>query len=269
MNIMIFAAGKGTRLKPLTDILPKALVPVAGKPLLQRGVERVDGSGNTIAINIHHHAEQIRNWVETTRSHWKADIRLSDESDNLLETGGGIRKAAPLFTNAEPVLIHNCDILSNADLNALYAHAADADATLLVSERKTQRYLLFNQDMRLVGWTNIATGEVKSPYPEIAALSGYTAPATGNNTPAAGNDTPVPAILQQHGLRMYAFSGIHVISQGLIKTMDSWPEAFPIMDFYLSSCAKATIQGVLSTNLRLLDVGKLDTLSQADNFINL
>lgn len=269
MNIMIFAAGKGTRLKPLTDILPKALVPVAGKPLLQRVVERVDGSGNTIAINIHHHAEQIRNWVETTRNHWKADIRLSDESSNLLETGGGIRKAAPLFTNAEPVLIHNCDILSNADLNALYAQAADADATLLVSERKTQRYLLFNQDMRLVGWTNIATGEVKSPYPEIAALSGYPAPAntTGNDTPAATTGDNTPAVLHQHELRMYAFSGIHVIGSTLLSDMDTWPEAFPIMDFYLSSCAKATIRGVLSTNLRLLDVGKLDTLAQAEEWL--
>lgn len=231
---MIFAAGKGTRLKPLTDILPKALVPVAGKPLLQRVLERVDGAGNTVCINVHHHAEQIKNWVETTRHHWRSDICISDETDRLLETGGGIKKAAPLFDNDAPILIHNCDIISNADLHALYDAAANNDATLLVSERKTQRYLLFDDDMRLVGWKNIATGELKG----------------------------------REGTRMYAFSGIHVISHSMLSLMDTWPDAFPIMDFYLKSCAEADIRGVLTDNLQLLDVGKLDTLENAQQFIN-
>lgn len=233
-NIMLFAAGMGTRLKPLTDILPKALVPVAGKPLLQHVIERIDAAGNTIVINVHHHADQIVNWVNTTRHHWHSDIRISDETTQLLETGGGIKKAQTLFSDDSPVLIHNCDIISNANLDALLSQAANCDAVLLVSERKTQRYLLFDDDMRLVGWTNIATGEVKG----------------------------------QMGTRRYAFSGIHILSQGLIHRMDTWPARFPIMDFYLNTCAEADIRGVVQTDLRLLDVGKLDTLDQAQQFIN-
>jgi len=234
MNIMIFAAGKGTRLKPLTDILPKALVPVAGKPLLQRVLERLDGNGRTIVINVHHHAEQIKNWVDTTRHHWQGDILISDETDRLLETGGAIKKAAPLFTDSLPVLIHNCDILSDVNLDDFYRQSLQNDATLLVSERKTQRYLLFDDDMRLVGWTNIATGEVKG----------------------------------RMGSRMYAFSGIHCFSPRLFPTMENWPDAFPIMDYYLAHCAELNIRGIVQPDLHLLDVGKLDTLEQAQNFIN-
>lgn len=233
-NIMLFAAGMGTRLKPLTDILPKALVPVVGKPLLQHVIERIDAAGNTIVINVHHHADQIVNWVNTTRHHWHSDIRISDETTQLLETGGGIKKAQTLFSDDSPVLIHNCDIISNANLDALYSQAANCDAVLLVSERKTQRYILFDDDMRLVGWTNIATGEVKG----------------------------------QMGTHRYAFSGIHILSQGLIHRMDTWPARFPIMDFYLNTCAEANIRGIVQTDLRLLDVGKLDTLDQAQQFIN-
>lgn len=249
---MIFAAGMGTRLKPLTDIIPKALIPVAGKPLLQRVLERVDGKGNRIVVNIHHHADQIRNFLDITRHHWMSDISVSDESEKLLETGGGIRKASPLFTNGEPVLIHNCDIISNADLDAFYQQSHGNDATLLVSSRKTQRYLLFDDTMRLVGWTNITTGEVKSPYPEIVALSGY-------------NDTET---LLSHSLHMYAFSGIHTISPSMFTVMNQWPERFPIMDFYLQSCKDHVIRGIVSDDLRLLDVGKLDTLESARGFLN-
>lgn len=230
---MIFAAGMGTRLKPLTDIIPKALVPVAGKPLLQRVVERVDAQGNTVVINVHHHADQIKNWVDTTRSNWQSDIRISDETQRLLETGGGIRKAMKLFDGDQPVVIHNCDILSNASLEDLYAHSTGCDAVLLVSERKTKRYLVFDDDMRLIGWKNIETGEVK------------------------GNSNG----------RLLAFSGIHVISPSLLRRMETWPEAFPIMDFYLSSCAHVNIRGVIQPGLRLLDVGKLDTLDQAEEYI--
>lgn len=230
---MIFAAGMGTRLKPLTDIIPKALVPVAGKPLLQRVVERVDAQGNTVVINVHHHADQIKNWVDTTRSNWQSDIRISDETQRLLETGGGIRKAMKLFDGDQPVLIHNCDIISNASLEDLYAHSTGCDAVLLVSERKTKRYLVFDDDMRLIGWKNIETGEVK------------------------GNGSG----------RLLAFSGIHVISPSLLRRMEAWPEAFPIMDFYLSSCAHVNIRGVIQPGLHLLDVGKLDTLDQAEEYI--
>ncbi|MBQ9093943.1 MAG: NTP transferase domain-containing protein [Prevotella sp.] len=256
MNIMIFAAGLGTRLKPLTDIIPKALVPVGDKPLLQRILERVDSEGNTVVINIHHHSGQIRNFIETTRGRWASDILLSDETETLLDTGGGIRKAAPLFHPAkkeEPILIHNVDILSNVDLEDFYRQNTRNGATLLVSPRKTSRYLLFDSDMRLAGWINTATGEIKSPYPELKAQQGKT---------------PESLTLHSAPLRKFAFSGIHILSQTLLPLMTPWPERFSIMDFYLDICARHDVRGLVKEDLRLLDVGKPDTLRDATEFLN-
>ena len=165
MQSMIFAAGLGTRLKPLTDRMPKALVRVGGKPLIEHIVRRLVSAGSRrIVVNVHHFANQIIEYLR--QNNFGADIRISDESEMLLDTGGGIKKATPLFNTNEPVLIHNVDILSNVDLRALYDYACEAeteqkvDAVLLVSPRKTKRYLIFNKDMRLVGWTNVDTGEV-------------------------------------------------------------------------------------------------------------
>lgn len=234
MQAMIFAAGMGTRLKPLTDVIPKALVPVCGKPLLQQVLERVQDAGATdVTINVHHHAQQIRNFLAVSRRHWNMNICISDETQQLLETGGAIRKAAHLFSDY-PVLIHNVDILSNVNLREFYDMASDADALLLVSERKTKRYLVFDNDMRLIGWKNIETGEVKG---------------SGNG-------------------RLLAFSGIHAIGKQLVEDMQTWPDKFPIIDFYLDRCLERNIRGYLKSDLRLLDVGKLDTLEQANTFIN-
>lgn len=236
MQAMIFAAGKGTRLKPLTDVIPKALVPVDDVPLIQRVMQKIVDSGATrIVVNIHHHARQLENYLSLLQMKFSSvEILLSDESGNLLDTGGGIKHARELFsdTPSTPVLIHNCDILSNVNLADFYA-SHEGDATLLVSQRETQRYLCFDDDMRLVGWTNIATGEVK------------------------GTKTD----------RLYAFSGIHIMSQQLMQRMDSYPDIFPIMDFYLHECATADIRGCLKTDLRLLDVGKTDTLEKATEFL--
>ena len=161
---MIFAAGLGTRLRPLTDTMPKALVRVGGEPLLHRVVMNLKKAGfERIVINVHHFAEQIVDYLKTN-DNFGLDIRISDESDALLDTGGGIRKAAPLFDPSSPILIHNVDILHNVDLAKLYDTAADNDATLLVSRRDTSRYLIFNEEMRLNGWINIKTGEVKPPH---------------------------------------------------------------------------------------------------------
>ena len=248
---MIFAAGMGTRLKPLTDVIPKALVPVGDKPLLQIVLERLLDAGiRNVVVNVHHKSAQICNFLNLLQSHYDVNISISDESEQLLETGGGIRKAQGLFDASAPVLIHNVDILSNVDLGAFYDSIGDADALLLVSERKTKRYLLFDEEMNLVGWTNIETGEVKSPYPEIAALSG--------NSPLSTLHSP---------LRMFAFSGIHAFSPRLFADMESWPDKFPIIDFYLNRCAERKIKGYLKTDLQLLDVGKLDTLDNAFEFL--
>lgn len=238
MQAMVFAAGLGTRLKPLTDCMPKALVPVGGEPLLRRVLRRLDSAGaGRVVVNVHHFAGQIADYL-SANANFGMDIRVSDESARLLDTGGGLRKAAPLFSPDAPVLIHNVDIMSNVDLAGLYAAGLHSDALLLVSGRKTKRYLLFDSGMRLVGWTNTETGEVRSPYPA----------------------------LDPEACRMYAFAGIHVFSPRLFPLMDGFPDKFGIIDFYLKVCSEADVRGFLKPDLRLLDVGKLDTLAEAEAF---
>ncbi len=258
---MIFAAGMGTRLKPLTDVIPKALVPVGDKPLLQIVLERLLDAGiHDVVVNVHHKAGQICNYLRLLETYYDVRISISDESEQLLETGGGIRKAHDLFDAEAPILIHNVDILSNVDLGAFYDSIGDADALLLVSERKTKRYLLFDEDMHLVGWTNIETGEVKSPYPEIAALSGDK-----ESVMERFGLSPSGSLPREGGGRGLAFSGIHAFSPRLFADMEQWPEKFPIIDFYLNRCAERKIKGYLKSDLQLLDVGKLDTLASAES----
>ena len=238
MQAMIFAAGLGTRLKPLTDRIPKALVSVGGEPLLKRVIFQLKDAGFTrIAVNVHHFSQQIIDYLRENNN-FGMDIRISDESDKLLETGGGIKKAWPLFDQTEPILIHNVDILSNVNLQKFYQNAPLA-ARLLVSERKTKRYLLFDDTMRLVGWTNIETGEVKSPYPG----------------------------LNPKDYQMYAFSGIHMVAPSLFPLMADEPDKFPIMDFYLRHCDKVRIEGYVKNDLKLMDVGKQETLKEAEAFL--
>lgn len=238
MQAMIFAAGLGTRLKPLTDRIPKALVSVGGEPLLKRVIFQLKDAGFTrIVVNVHHFSQQIIDYLRENNN-FGMDIRISDESDKLLETGGGIKKAWPLFDQTEPILIHNVDILSNVNLQKFYQKAPLA-ARLLVSERKTKRYLLFDDTMRLVGWTNIETGEVKSPYPH----------------------------LNPKDYQMYAFSGIHMVAPSLFPLMEDEPDKFPIMDFYLRHCDKVRIEGYVKNDLKLMDVGKQETLKEAEAFL--
>lgn len=239
MQAMIFAAGLGTRLKPITDTIPKALVEVGGEPLLHRVIMNLKNAGTSrIVINVHHFAGQILDYLRANNN-FGIDIKVSDESDRLLDTGGGIKKASRFFSGDSPVLIHNVDIISNVNLRKFYDCGRTADATLLVSSRETNRYLLFDDDMRLKGWTNLQTGEVKSPYKDIDVQT----------------------------CRMLAFSGIHVISPLLLRMMDAFPEKFGIMDFYLKECAGADIRGWCKSDLRLMDVGKLSVLHDADAFV--
>ena len=230
---MIFAAGLGTRLKPLTDTMPKALVRVGGQPLLWHVIQKLKAAGyEFLVVNVHHFAEQIVDYLKAN-DNFGLDIRISDETNGLLETGGGIKKALPLFDPSEPILIHNVDILSNLDFNVPFSTANGIlDAVLVVSQRKTKRYLQFDDDMRLIGWKNIETGEVKG----------------------------------REG-RPLAFSGIHLFHPSLAPLMEDWPDRFPIMDFYLKVCADHVIRGFEAPHLKLLDVGKLDTLEQAEAFL--
>lgn len=243
---MIFAAGLGTRLKPLTDTMPKALVPVGGRPLLDINIRRLMAQGyDRFVVNIHHFAQQIVDYV--SEQDYAPLVHFSDESAQLLETGGGLKKAAPLFRDDQPILIHNVDILDNVNYDWFARqHQTDEDAVLLVSRRKTKRYLLFDNAMHLMGWKNIETGEIKSPYEYVRR--------TG---------------LSQHGeeLNMFAFSGIHSFSPRLFSLMERFPDRFPIIDFYLSVCHRAPIVGLVKDDLRLMDVGKLETLDQAKIFI--
>lgn len=244
---MIFAAGLGTRLRPLTDSMPKALVPLNSKPLLEHVMTKLAAAGFAdITVNVHHFAEQIKTWLgENTGADAPSEIlrnvrvSVSDETDLLRDTGGGIFHARKyLSEGASPddfFLVHNVDIISNLDISRFAGQAdvhPDALAILLVSERETSRYLLFDERMRLVGWTNIKTGEVKSPYPGIDPSS----------------------------CRRYAFSGIHLISQKIFLE-DAPEEKFPIIDFYLSLCASRPIYGLALPGLSLTDVGKPENLT--------
>ena len=243
---MILAAGLGTRLKPLTDTMPKALVPVNGTPLLDLNIRRLMEQGyDRFVVNIHHFAQQIVDYVR--QQDYAPLVHFSDETAQLLETGGGLKKAQNLFRDDEPILIHNVDILDNVDYEWFARqHQPDEDAVLLVSQRKTKRYLLFDNAMHLMGWKNIETGEIKSPYEYVRR--------TG---------------LSQHGesLNMFAFSGIHSFSPRLFSLMDRFPDRFPIIDFYLSVCHRSPVVGLVKQDLQLMDVGKIETLDQAEKFI--
>ncbi|MBO4760301.1 MAG: NTP transferase domain-containing protein [Bacteroidales bacterium] len=240
MKAMIFAAGLGTRLRPLTDTLPKALVPVGGKPLLYHVLMKLKAAGITeFVINVHHFADKIVSYLGEN-DNFGLDISISDETGGLLETGGGILHARDYLDGQ--FLVHNVDILSNLDVAAFAGNARpEAMATLLVSERTTSRYLLFDDDMRLKGWTNVSTGEVRSPYPDLDPAS----------------------------CRRLAFSGIHLVSGEIFDAFGKYGFSgrFPIMDFYLKACRERPVFGAVQPGLRLMDVGKAETLAKAEEFI--
>ena len=244
MKAMIFAAGLGSRLKPLTDTMPKALVPVAGCPMLEHVILKLKASGFTeIVINIHHFGEQIIDFLKTNND-FGVTIHISDERDRLLDTGGGIRKARLFFENSgEPFLVHNVDILSDMNLKELYDFHMQSGsvATLLASRRTTSRYLLFNTERKLRGWINKDTGQVK----------------------------PEGFHYDESLYREYAFSGIHVFSPAVFRLMEAprWEGKFSIMDFYLATCGQTDYSGYLAEKLELIDIGKPETLARAEEFV--
>ena len=163
MKAMIFAAGLGTRFKPWTDHHPKALAIVNGKSLLQRNIEYLQQYGiSDVVVNVHHFAEQIIEAVETNKG-WGSNVLISDERDEVLETGGGLLKARHLLEGAEPFVTINVDILTDLDLNKLLAFHQQHQPLISfgVTNRKTSRNFLFDQENRLCGWRNNATGETK------------------------------------------------------------------------------------------------------------
>ena len=253
MKAMIFAAGLGTRLNPLTDTLPKALVPLAGKTLLQWQIEKLKAAGiRDIVVNIHHFPDMIINYLKDN-DNFGCNIQVSDERDMLLETGGGVRKAEEKFrslgvqefrSSNEGILICNVDILSNIDIpTLLQAYNPNEMGVVVVSPRDTQRYLLFNDENRLCGWTNIATGEVRGPI--------------------ADSQSPIAN-------RQLAFSGMQVLSPRIFDCMDEVVkqkgEKFSLIDLYLSIAQKEILRAYIPENYRMMDVGKIDQISEAESF---
>ena len=237
MKALIFAAGLGTRLRPITDTMPKALVPVAGVPMLQRVLCKLRDAGiGSFVVNVHHFAEQIEAFL--AEHDFGVPVAISREEREPLETGGGIKHAAPLLASPEGrFLVHNADILSDLDIQWLLGQDdPSALATLLLIDAPADRYLLFDDGMRLVGWTNVRTGEVKSPYLPDFDPAKY---------------------------RRYSFCGIHIVSEAVFGKMAAWPDKFSIIDFYLSECAGGTIRGVVAPDLHLIDIGSPKKLAEA------
>ena len=260
---MIFAAGLGTRLKPITDTLPKALVPVCDKPLIELTCSKLMSAGiNEAVVNIHHFADKIEDWAK--HQEWihvgqegtgegKFRIMFSDERAQLLETGGAVLHARAFLEGCGHFLIHNVDILSNADLDWLQTQVKpDALATLMVSKRETTRFLLFDPEtMRLVGWHNTDSGAHHLTDESIAI----------EDCLALG------------------FSGIHILSDKVLGLMEEYARSrdlpvedpagvkFSIMNFYLWAASKYPIYGAIAEDLNFLDVGKLDALAPAEEFV--
>ena len=251
MKAMIFAAGLGTRLKPLTDTMPKALVPLAGKTLLQWQIEKLKAAGITdIVVNVHHFPDQIIDYLRENNN-FGCNIQVSDERNMLLETGGGLRRAQPLLTSnlsplaSSPILVCNVDILSNIDIPALLnAYTPEEMGVVVVYPRDTQRYLLFDDNSRLRGWTNIATGEVRGPLSD-------------NRYPIANT-------------RKLAFSGMQVLNPRIFEVMEKVVaekgEKFSLIDLYLSIAEKEILRAFIPENYRMMDVGKINQLSEAEAF---
>lgn len=243
MKGMVFAAGLGTRLRPLTDSVPKALVELGGVAMLERVLTRMKSCGvGEAVVNVHHFAGKV---VDFLREHDDFGMRLhiSDESDMLLDTGGGVAAAADWLSGDEPVLLHNADIYTDVDfMEMLREHeASGADATLLTGRRTTSRYLLFDRDMRMHGWTDVRSGRV---HPEGLDVS---------------------------GMESMAFGGVHIVSPGLVEDIcryagDKGKRVFSITDYYIESCGGMYIKGwcqPAGTNWH--DIGTLDKLRRAED----
>ena len=239
---MILAAGTGTRLQPQTDTMPKALIPARGIPMLEHVVMKIKAAGFAdLVINIHHFGEQIVDFL-ASKNNFGMNIHISDERNYLLDTGGGIKQANFFLNGEEPFLVHNVDVFSDVDLKTMYnTHVSSKSlATLLVSQRRTSRQLLFNKEDRLCGWRNRETGEIKSFIPNFD-----------------------PSIHME-----YAFGGVHVISPEIFRYMEDWTGKFSIINFYLSMCHRYPIHFYTENNIQVIDAGKPKGLDEAGKWLS-
>lgn len=249
MKAMIFAAGLGTRLKPFTLNHPKALVPVCGKPMLQRVIENLAAAGiKKIVVNVHHFAPQIVDFL-LKNDNFGLDIRISDESDCLLDTGGGLLKARDLLVDDasdEPILLHNADILTDSPLDNMLAdhERSGADVTLLCSRRDSSRTLYFNtSDNRLEGWKNLSNGERKP--------AGFMPNETSDSSP---------------------FGGVHIVNPSVFPLLEKYSggeiKPFSIVPFYLDSLDRLIIHRyMLPDGFYWFDVGSAEKLAAAETYL--
>jgi N-acetyl-alpha-D-muramate 1-phosphate uridylyltransferase len=239
MKAMILAAGFGTRLKPFTDHHPKALFPVNGKSLLQRNVEYLQRYGIfDVVVNVHHFAEQIVNAVHKNMG-WGSHVSISDETNEILETGGGLKKVAGHFTgeNAGAFVLMNADILTHMNLGEMIAWHKQHQplATLAVAKRESSRYFLLNDQHILCGWENTKTGEQKR-------------------------------VRDAHStLQQFAFSGIHIIEPAIFPLITREGK-FSMVDVYLDLCGTSNILGYDHSHERVMDVGKPGAAEEAEKY---
>lgn len=238
MRAMILAAGLGTRLQPLTDNLPKALVKIRDKTLLEIAINNLVRNGfDKIIINVHHFADQVINFIE--QNNFGADITISDERDKLLDTGGGLKKASHFFNDGKPFLLYNVDIISNLNLNTLYQAniKSNSIATLAVRKSESGRYLLFNSENVLCGWRDTKTGGLISSC-NIDLLDEF------------------------------AFSGIHIINPEIFSFMPD-DDVFSMIELYLDIMRDNKIIAYIDSDSFWLDVGKTESLKIAEENFHL
>ena len=236
---MIFAAGLGTRLQNETITKPKALVEIGGKPLLQRAIEKLKNEGiSEIVVNVHHFSDLVISFIK--EKDFGIPVHISDETENLLDTGGGLKKAARFFVGAEPVLVYNVDIISNMNFSQLIAEHRKSGAlvTLVVRNRKTQRYFKFDAEKRLVGWINRKTGETK-----------------------VSNSENFDKAIEM------AYSGIHIFNPEIFPLMPE-TDRFSVTDFYLELAKTQKIMGFYDDSGLWMDVGKPEQLEEARRMFN-
>lgn len=237
MKAMILAAGLGTRLKPWTDYHPKALAAVNGKSLLQRNIEYLQTFGiNEVIVNVHHFANQVINAINLNNG-WGSKVIISDETQEVLETGGGLLKAAPFLKGEELFALMNADILTDLDLQQMinYHQQNSPLATLATTNRQTSRYFLFDKNNNLCGWRNVKTGNEKTGL-----------------KPLGGDEA------------QKAFSGIHIINPQIFSLIKQQGK-FSMVDVYLNLVDEYSIKSFDHSDTAFLDVGRPESILDAEN----
>jgi len=235
MRAMILAAGLGTRLKPLTDSTPKALIKIKDHTLLELQIKKLKTEGfDQIIINVHHFADKVKDYLKQN-NFFDCSIEISDESEKLLDTGGGLKKASNFFSNGKPFLVYNVDILSNIDLNKLmeFHLPSKSIATLAVQKRESSRKFLFDKTNTLCGWMNEKSGE------KIITRD------------------------EQSEFFPYAFSGVQIVDPGIFKYFPN-KDVFSLVELYLTAAKREKIIGYVHNDDEWIDLGKMENLSDAE-----